>query len=176
MRELKISGFTLIELMITVAILGILVSLVAPKYQQYVSKSRKSEAKIALAGLYAAEKGFYSEYSAYVPSLDAIAFMPEGNRQFYRVGFGSVGGGYGHQITGYVGDLTTTQRYGPVNSPFTNCILDANGIPSATDPPFDVDNPQSFTAGAAGYLSASGNCDVWMITDTKLLKNITVGY
>jgi type IV pilus assembly protein PilE len=42
------AGFTLVELMVTVAVLGILASIAWPSYQQYVRKARQAEAKAAL--------------------------------------------------------------------------------------------------------------------------------
>jgi type IV pilus assembly protein PilE len=41
-------GFTLIEVMITVAILAIMASIAIPTYNQYVRKSRRADAKVAL--------------------------------------------------------------------------------------------------------------------------------
>jgi len=45
----KIKGFTLMELMITVAIIGIIAAIAIPSYQDFINKSRRSEAHAGLA-------------------------------------------------------------------------------------------------------------------------------
>ena len=45
----SIAGITLIELLITIAILGILAAIMVPSYSGYTNKSRRADAKIALA-------------------------------------------------------------------------------------------------------------------------------
>ena len=45
----SMSGVTLIELLIVIAILGILSAIVVPSYSGYLNKSRRTDAKIALA-------------------------------------------------------------------------------------------------------------------------------
>lgn len=45
----KISGFTLLELVISVAIIGILAAIALPSYDEYVTKARRSDAKTTLA-------------------------------------------------------------------------------------------------------------------------------
>lgn len=47
----KIRGFTLIELMITVAIVGVLVAIAYPSYQNYVKRSKRVEAQAELIGI-----------------------------------------------------------------------------------------------------------------------------
>lgn len=44
----KVKGFTLMELMITVAIIGIIAAIAIPSYQDFVNKSRRSEAHAGL--------------------------------------------------------------------------------------------------------------------------------
>ena len=56
-------GFTLIELMVAVGVIGILVSVAVPNYQSYVYKSRTAEAKIRIGELRTAIYAHLSEYT-----------------------------------------------------------------------------------------------------------------
>lgn len=158
-------GFTLIELMIVVGIIGILVAIAAPNFARYQSKARQSEAKIGLSAVYAGEKSFYSEYSSYASSLDAIGYSPEGNKRYYTLGFATTDT---TTVTGYAGALTTAS-YARTNYPaaWSECAPALAGASGTTD-------PQTFTASASGQLRDGAACDVWGITDLKVLSNSTV--
>jgi type IV pilus assembly protein PilE len=58
-------GFTLIELMVTVAIVGILASIAIPSYQGSVMKSRRADAKGVLLGLANAMERHFTETNSY---------------------------------------------------------------------------------------------------------------
>jgi type IV pilus assembly protein PilE len=58
-------GFTLIELMVVVAILGILLTIATPAYNEYVKKARRSDAKSALMSASQAMERFYTENASY---------------------------------------------------------------------------------------------------------------
>lgn len=66
-------GFTLIELMITVVVAGILAAIAIPGYQQYVMKTRREDARTTLAALVQAQERFRTGNSAY--SSDASSLM-----------------------------------------------------------------------------------------------------
>jgi type IV pilus assembly protein PilE len=59
------SGFTLIELMVTVAIVTILATIAVTSYTSQVQKSRRTEAKSALLDLAGREERLYSTTNAY---------------------------------------------------------------------------------------------------------------
>jgi type IV pilus assembly protein PilA len=60
------SGFTLIELMIVVAIIGILAAIAIPNFLQYQMKSRQSEAKTNLQAIRTSEISFQAEQGCYL--------------------------------------------------------------------------------------------------------------
>src|SRR5580765_6084128 len=59
-------GFTLIELMIVVAIIGILAAIAIPNFLQYQMKSRQSEAKTNLQAIKTSEVSFQAERGCYI--------------------------------------------------------------------------------------------------------------
>ncbi len=59
-------GFTLIEILIAVAVVGILVGIAVPSYQDSVRKSRRGQAKSDLAEAAQAMERFYTDNNTYV--------------------------------------------------------------------------------------------------------------
>jgi type IV pilus assembly protein PilA len=79
-------GFTLIELMIVVAIIGLLAALAIPNFIKFQARSRQSEAKSNLKALFTAEKSYYGDKLSYCTAFDTIGFTPErGNRYLYTI-------------------------------------------------------------------------------------------
>jgi prepilin-type N-terminal cleavage/methylation domain-containing protein len=61
----KNKGFTLLELMVVIAIIGALSAIGIPAYQGYVSDAREKEAKNTLQTIALQQKSFYSENFSY---------------------------------------------------------------------------------------------------------------
>jgi prepilin-type N-terminal cleavage/methylation domain-containing protein len=86
-KSKRSEGFTLVELMLVVAIVGVLSSIGMAQYQHFVAKARQSEAKIGLAAIYASESAFFAENSTYTACLRQIGYVPEGANRYYFIGF-----------------------------------------------------------------------------------------
>jgi type IV pilus assembly protein PilE len=61
----KNTGFTLIELMIVVAIIGIISAIAYPSYDDYMKKSRRSDAKVGLTAMADKQERFYLQNNTY---------------------------------------------------------------------------------------------------------------
>jgi len=61
-----IKGFTLVELIVSVAIIGILASIAIPSYSDYVDSSRRADGQAALLSLGQAMQRYYTEQTTYV--------------------------------------------------------------------------------------------------------------
>lgn len=68
----KKGGFTLVELMVVIIIVGILAAAAVPIYSAFVKKARVSEAKASIGTIRAAEEVYWAENAAYLP-LAAVA-------------------------------------------------------------------------------------------------------
>lgn len=84
-------GFTLVELMIVISIIGILSAVSATYFSQYQAKARSVEAKIQLAGVYAVQNTFYSEFGIYSNCLQDMGFQPVDDvKRYYAIGFPTI--------------------------------------------------------------------------------------
>ena len=178
-------GFSLIELMIVVAIIGILATIAVPNFQRFQAKARQSEAKSALSAIYAAEKAFYAEWSFYRGELRDIGYRPEGQMN-YAVGFAGLG-----PATAAYPNFIPNQQGAPADTCVSTRAGGAgrichNGTWSAFAPPFAT----AAAAGGCGFaaaptatqFSAHANgmtapnpggalTDQWLIDDLKNLCN-----
>lgn len=92
---MKQKGFTLIELMVVVAIVGILAAVAYPSYTDYITRSRRTDAKSALMATAQAMERFYTEKMTYnaatlgtsAPTTDiGLTTSPD---SFYTIAFDS---------------------------------------------------------------------------------------
>ena len=75
-------GFTLIELMIVVAIIGILAAIAIPNFLRFQAKSKQSEARELLSTVYTAESAYFAEQNTY-GTLSNAGFTPSATPKYY---------------------------------------------------------------------------------------------
>jgi len=71
MKQKRISGFTLVELMIVVVIMSVLAAIAYPSYTKFTTQSRRSDAQIALIHVAALQGKFFSDCGWYAKTLNS---------------------------------------------------------------------------------------------------------
>ena len=181
------SGFTLVELMVVVAIIGILSAVAVPNFKKYQAKSKQSEAKIQLAAIYNAEVGTQADHNTYAACLPMMGYeqTPKG---YYVVGFAA---NYDASLkfTGCVGNSTAviaitsspasqnSRSIAPVTQDAAVLLSKPTVVPVIAVGPTST-SELTFTAGAAGSIASGGAnaVDYWTINEAKAIKNPQVGY
>lgn len=72
MKKQKSSGFTLIEVLVVVLIIGILTSVALPQYQKSVKKTRAMQGVQALKDILSAQQVYYETYGTYTGDLSKL--------------------------------------------------------------------------------------------------------
>ena len=162
-------GFTLIELMIVVAIIGILAAIAIPNFLKFQAKSKQSEAKSNLGAVYTGELSYFGETNQY-GDFNTIGWSPSGQTRYhYCLGTYDPAVNNDNTNRGNTADLIAAPNWtGNLNA----AHYDNNDvIPSVAWTPAIVNTttPKTFIAGAAGKISNSTVTDGWVINYNKLL-------
>lgn len=198
----KQEGFTLIELMIVVAIIGILAAIAIPNFLQYQMKSRQSEAKTNLMAIKTSEVSWQGERGCYVAILAAPGVAPGANKSlpqnwnavgqpwllttnptplWCQAGVANVGtfADIGFQATGLVNyQYATGTKLGPWSSCAAAIAAPAVGD-MTQEAGIDIPNAGGFRATAASNLDGAGvlngGISVWASADSTGAMDCTIG-
>jgi type IV pilus assembly protein PilA len=175
-------GFTLIELMIVVAIIGILAAIAIPNFIKFQARSKQSEAKANLKAMFTAEKAFAQEKDHYSSYVGEIGFAPERNNRYaYFTTAGSVfdtrtGTGSSTATNAMAIEVDVFKGYAPLTAAALTCGVTGNapGVSST-----------GFVGEAVGNIDTDATTDIWSISsdgrtsdgtcDSHLGQNIASG-
>jgi len=73
---MKSKGFSLIELMIVIAILGILVSVALPSYNSYIIRSKRTECRAAIMQVMQQQERYFTQQNTYLAYASNTASIP----------------------------------------------------------------------------------------------------
>lgn len=141
-------GYTLIELMVTLAILGLLAGIAIPTYMRYQAKARQAEAGTNLGAIFVTETAFFGEASRYSNFTEAgFSLAAASNRFTYRA-----------EQTDSAGLSTGTVQV--INAAIGSVTPDNTIVPAGS-------NLLQFTATATANLDEDATVDQWHVDDLK---------
>ena len=156
-------GFTLIELMIVVAIIGILAAIAIPNFLSYQAKAKQSEAKISLGSIFTSAIAFQAEANpqTYAPAaIGLLGYLPSGTPRYsfwYAVDATAGGPGPGTPTAFSGAPAVVAGSCNTATAPAVGATVAASQT--------------GFTAGAKGNIDGDLACDEWHMNDGRILTN-----
>jgi prepilin-type N-terminal cleavage/methylation domain-containing protein len=133
-------AFTLVELIVTVAIAGVLSAIAAGALREFRQRVYNSQGKAALFSLYSLQKSFHTEFNTYTTRLDAVGFSLTGKTFMnVHIGRGAMGG-------------PSIPPNGPQGTPDCFETCDGSATAKACQPNLEC-APSAYGYGMAGTLS-----------------------
>ena len=119
-----IRGFSLVELMVVVAVVAIITSIAYPAYQDQMQKTRRADAKAALMDAAAKMERFYTQFGRYTATIANAGIAATSPEQYYLIAPGTVANqtfilratGQGAQANDDCGNLGVDQAQAKTNS------------------------------------------------------------
>lgn len=175
--NIRKNGFSLIELMVVVAIIGILAAIGVPSYAKFQSRARQVEAKTSLSTLYTTEVSFKGEWDTYSVDLKIIGFGVVGTRLRYNTGFAAAACS-GYPATGIPPEVVSLDNSLAdginVVSPGVTWMSDFTSSDRQSVPAGTSCSNVAFTAISFGSPRATfdlTDMDHWTINESKLISN-----
>lgn len=187
------AGFSLVELMVVVAIIGALAMVAVPRVNRFIAKARTSEAQVNLSSIYTFNKNFFVEFQGYTNSLGAMGYNPEGQLR-YNIGWSVAAlaaptqfttlrpGGLAGGTDGINAIRSTLAVCTAAGAPTLGCRTltgSNNALPPAIIGDTLAVDFSTFTAGARAVIVAASACannaDNWTINHNKILTNVCDG-
>ena len=131
------AGFTLIELMIVVAIIGVLAAVAIPLYTAHIVKSKQAEAATTLGAVYTNQVIYFSENGTYADNEAALGLSMNGRQLYSAVAFTNVTDStYTATITANLDDDGTIDEWVLTESDKapTHTCNDANNLDDGNNP------------------------------------------
>lgn len=177
-------GFSLTELMVVVAIIGILATMAVPQVQKFMARARQAEVKTSLGSIFTANKAFSAEYNTYTTVFSFMGFQPEG-RLRYKTGFGAAYTTHPPELQARVAADATletnvdTLLLCPADGsiPFCQSLNEASLTQGLDGTAIVSNGGQSFVVEGRSLLNqkTGGVDDVWQINENKMMTQTQDG-
>ena len=142
----KQAGFSLIELMVVVAIIGLLAAVAVPNYQRFQRRAVQTEAKVGLSALYTAEKTFINEWGYGTTNLGLLGHDREGRDAYYILGWHT---GDQEEATNRINVASAANRASAYRGPPPSNVLEVNSYEIDRNITMGYSNPQPSAVAAA---------------------------